>query len=314
MRRRVIQIGDSTQLISLPRKWAKLYNIKKGQELEIEEEGDKLIVRTNSTPKLNEIEIDVTNLDRSSILHALRNIYRRGYDSICVKFNQQLTNHYRIGKEKKMISIIHDEVNRLPGLEIIQQKENFCIIKGVSDISDKEFDNVLRRIFILLTDMSSDLLNGIKNADPVLVETIEEKHFSVTKFISYCLRSLNKKGYPESSKLPMLYHIISNIWIISGAIKYCARQYLRYNKKMKKESVQFLEMIDKQINLYYDLFYKFDLKKVRELSENKEKIKTELDTLPAKKIPYDELIIIHKLSDCLEPILDITGARIALEY
>ena len=37
MRRKVIQIAESTQLISLPRKWALKYNIKKGEELEIEE-------------------------------------------------------------------------------------------------------------------------------------------------------------------------------------------------------------------------------------------------------------------------------------
>ena len=33
MKRRVIQIGNSTQLISLPRKWAQQFGVKKGDEI-----------------------------------------------------------------------------------------------------------------------------------------------------------------------------------------------------------------------------------------------------------------------------------------
>jgi len=44
MRRKVIQIADSTQLVSLPRKWALKHGIKKGDELNIEEKGSELLV------------------------------------------------------------------------------------------------------------------------------------------------------------------------------------------------------------------------------------------------------------------------------
>ena len=44
MKRKVIQIADSTQLISLPRKWAQKFNIKKGDELEVEEHDNKIVV------------------------------------------------------------------------------------------------------------------------------------------------------------------------------------------------------------------------------------------------------------------------------
>ena len=41
MRRKVIQIAGSTQLISLPRKWAIRQGIEKGEELNIDEQGNK---------------------------------------------------------------------------------------------------------------------------------------------------------------------------------------------------------------------------------------------------------------------------------
>ncbi len=314
MKRKVIQIAESTQLISLPRKWCLQYGIKKGDELDVEPQSDKLVIRTSRVPEISEIEIDVSNLDRSSILHTLRNVYRRGVNTIKVNFSKQVTTHYRTGDSKKIISVIHEEANRLPGLEIIQQRENFCLLKGVSDINEKEFDNVLRRSFILLTDMSKDLLMGVKNNDRVLVETIEEKHFSVTKFINLCLRMLNQKNHLEANKMTVIYHIISTLWLVSGSIKYCARDFLRYNKKISPDAYRFMELIDQQIQLYYEIFYRFNLDKARKMSENKETIKSELDTLLEKKINPHEVTMVSKLATCLESIVDITGARAALEF
>lgn len=314
MKRKVIQIANSTQLVSLPRKWSLKYGIKKGDELEVEEVSDHLIIRTNHVPDLKEVEIEVGQLDRSSILHVLRNLYRRGYNIIKINFDKQIAPHYRLKDQKKIISIIHEEVNRLPGLEIIQQRENFCLIKNVSEVNEKEFDNILRRVFILLTDMSTDLLRGMKNVDLVLVETIEEKHFSVTKFINLCLRMLNQKSPVEDTKLTFLYHLVSTIWFISSSIKYCARDFLNYKKELSVDAYRLMELIDNQIKQFYEFFYKFDIEKMRKLSENKEDIKNALEQLSGKNISPKEIIILDKMSNCLEMMVDMVGARVALQF
>jgi len=59
MRRKVIQIAESTQLISLPRKWAVRYQVKKGDELNIEEQGSTLIVSTQNEIATKKITLDV---------------------------------------------------------------------------------------------------------------------------------------------------------------------------------------------------------------------------------------------------------------
>ena len=46
MKRKVIQIAESTQLVSLPRKWALKYGVKKGDEVDVLEEGNKIVVST----------------------------------------------------------------------------------------------------------------------------------------------------------------------------------------------------------------------------------------------------------------------------
>ena len=65
MKRKVIQIANSTQLISLPREWAKKYNIKKGDELEIEAKGNKLEICCEKDIELENISINISGLDRN---------------------------------------------------------------------------------------------------------------------------------------------------------------------------------------------------------------------------------------------------------
>ena len=125
MKRKVIQIADSTQLVSLPRKWAIRYNIKKGDEVEVEEQGNKLLIGTEKTHDIGSIEVDISSLDRDSFMFLIRILYIRGYNEIKLTFNNPLADHHRIGKKVKVISEIHNEVNRLTGIEVIQQKENF---------------------------------------------------------------------------------------------------------------------------------------------------------------------------------------------
>ena len=313
IKRRVIQIANSTQLISLPRKWTQRYGIKKGDELEIEENNNKLTVKIEKEVELKSIEVDVTNLNRTMILYYMQNLYRMGYDEVKVIFNNSLTKHLRTDKEVNVISVLHKEVNRLLGFEIIQQRDNFALIKDISNSSIKEFDNVLRRVFLLLNDASTDLLKGVNELNTTLLETIEEKHDSITKFISYCLRLLNKYGYSDYKKTSVIYHILGTLDRAADVFKYAARDLLKFKHKLNIKTIQLFEMIDKQIKLFSEFFFKFDLKKIDELYNNRNKFLVLLNQ-QSSKIPYDELVLISRLGQAFELLLEMQVARMGMEY
>jgi phosphate uptake regulator len=230
MKRKIIQIADSTQLVSLPRKWSKKYNLTKGEELEIEEKGNSLLVKTEKGDKVCSAEIDVSNLDRTSILYYMEILYRMGYDEIHMKFSNQETEHYRLGKKVSVISVIHYVSSRLIGMEIIQQKQNSVQLKSLQITSNKEFDTVVKRTFILLKDTSKDFIKGAENADDVLLQTIEEKHDSIARFISYGLRILNKHGPTENQNPFILYHTLNQLDKLTDIIKYSARELIEHKK------------------------------------------------------------------------------------
>lgn len=313
MKRKVIQIANSTQLISLPRKWSLKYNIKKGDELEVEEQGNKILVGTEKGQEQRNIEIDVTGLDRTSILYYIQNLYRVGYDEIKVIFDEPTTTHFRINEKKNVITIIHTEVNRLIGYEIVQQKENFCVIMDLSQSSIIEFDNILRRIFLLLNDANSDLLKGAKDMDISLIETIEEKHDSITKFISYCLRLLNKYGYPDHKKTMVLYHILATFDKIIDVLKNASRDLLKFKHRLNNKTIQLFNIINKTNRLYSEFFFKFDLKKAVQIYKNRNEM-LNLLYLYRNKLPTDELVLVSKMEHALELLTDVEVARMGIGH
>ena len=311
MKRKVIQIANSTQLVSLPRKWAQKYGIKKGDEIEVEEQGNKIVVSTEKGVGLDEIEFDITGLDRSSILHTIRAAYRKGYDEIALKFDDPLTTHFRLNKEIKVISIIHKEVNGLVGFEIIQQKESFCLIKDISQPSTKEFDTALRRIFLLLNDTNKDLINGAKSNNFVLIETIEEKHDTISKFVSYCLRLLSKYGYEDHKKITSLYHIIANIDKIADLLKYTARDILVSKPTFAKDSKIILTSIMNSISDYSDLFFKFETTKIVNFMKNRDKATKMIKN--SKNISLNEMRLLNNMENILELLLDLRNRQIIIK-
>lgn len=315
--RKLISFGKTSYVLSIPKSWIQKNNLKKGSLIAVEEKDSNIVLLphsdTNEISKRKSIEVDISGIDRTSILYVIRSAYKMGYDDIKLIYSSPLSSHFRINKEEKVISIVHEEVDRLVGIEVVQQKENFCIIKDLSELSSAEFESALRRVFLLLNDAAKDFIDAIKSDDRVLLETIEEKHNSVTKFVSYCLRLINKGKYADYKKGAVLYHIISNLDKITDVIKYSARDIIIMNKKLKRETVKIMEDILNSIPSYYSMFYKFDFKKSSEIYKNRD-ICTKGISEATSKVPAKELLIMGKTASILELITDLSEARMAFEY
>lgn len=313
IKRKVIQIANSTQLVSLPRKWAQKYNIKKGDELDVEEQGNNIIIGTEKTQEPGSIEVDITILDRDSLMFLIRVLYIKGYDEVKLTFNNPITSHHRTGKKVKVISEIHAEVNRLTGMEVIQQKENFCMLKVLTQSSIKDFDVILRRIFLLITDASNDLIKGAEKGDKYLVESIEEKHNSITKFMANALRLLNKVGHPDYKNTLSYYYIIESLDCINDVLKESARDIVKSNIKISKPCGNILLRINESLSDYHRLFYKFDFKLVEKISADRYKIIDDIKLL-SRALSKEDIRLAMNMERIVEIIYTLKAARMALEY
>ncbi len=312
MKRKIIQIANSTQLVSLPRKWCLANNIKKGDEIDVDEQGAQVIVSSEKKKVPTFIELDITGLDRTSLFYVIRALYKKGYDEIKVKFDKPTTKHFRKNKELNMITLIHEEATRLPGMEVIQQKENFCLLKAISDAQSSELQVILKRIFNLFMDAYSDLIEGAKKKNRTLLETIREKHDTITKFISHSQRLLNKNVTINKDNYSLLY-ILAQLDVITDMLNVSARNIIHYNKLISKPTVEILQGLYKSFEMYATLFQKFDKKLIIEISKNKVKVDTNIVTI-GKKLPFEEMHLILTMQGSLNILRCLTESSFAMHY
>ena len=298
MKRKVIQIAESTQLVSLPRIWAKKYNVQKGDELEVTMKDNILEISTERKDHLSEITIDITNLDRTSVFYVLRSAYRRGFDIIKVKFNNKTTMHYRTGEKVLVSSLLHQELQRWVGMQIIEQKENYFVYKSISKPSFEEIDLMLRRTFLLLMDACDEFVKAVGEKDNLILSAMDEKFYNILIFITYCQRLLNKIGYSEKYKNSLLYVLLVNLNKMGDILRYGARDAAKL-QKVHPKTVSILKEIFGTIRIYYDLFYKFDFNKFTQIYKIRDTILRDIDAVK-KTVTVEELMLLVYCRQILE--------------
>lgn len=192
MERKIVKHGPATMMISIPAKWIKKQGLKKGDELSIEQKDNYLIIGVDKAKQILETEIDLSVLEESSIRTILTNIYRLGYDKINMKYS-----------DENMFDVIARTVEKnLIGFEIIENKNNVCLIESITEPSKYKFDNVLSKIFLNieeLFDIGEKLLKGE-------VCEFEDRERKILQFDNFCKRVIAKNNLSENSFLSWGFH------------------------------------------------------------------------------------------------------------
>ena len=144
MKRKVIQLAGKTAVVSLPSKWVKKYGVLKGDEVEVEEQGHELIIRTKSVQKAQHVAVDIRNLEERAIRHVLSGLHRYGYEEIIIAYD-----------EKNSLKVVNDLVkNTFIGFAVIEQTSKKCTLRNISSELQEEFDTALRRAFLVTLSLS----------------------------------------------------------------------------------------------------------------------------------------------------------------
>ncbi len=298
----------------MPRKWSQKYNIQKGDELDIKEEGSKLFVSVEEkTDRVPEIGVKVDQLDKDSLIFLLRALYIRGYDQIRFSFANPYLFHHRLGKKVTISSVIHEEVAICQGLDIIQERGDFILIKNISASSTKEFDTLLRRIFLLIIDTTNDLYIGAKNRDYALLETFQDKHDTVTRLINYNLKILNTIGHPNYKDTVLLSNILSLLDVVIDILKNTARDIIDAEMKLGAKAINVVNRVHDSVRLYYDLFYNFSFDKAEKFIEYRNGVLDEIKK-QTKDLSKNDVRIVVMVEHILEILRDTYSSRMAMQY
>ena len=313
MKRKIIKQGHNTLTVTLPAKWVEKKGMKAGDEVDISERDGSLLIGGQVDSSKKEISVDISGLDRTTILILLQGLYRYGYDTIEITSKDSSVIHHRISGKKNLSEIIYDIANRFVGSEVISASKNRYVIKRIAEESIDDFPAVLRRVFLLLNEMMENLIAGLRNKDMEVLQAIEFQHSNLKKFINFCLRLLNKYGYGSQGKTAFYFNTISLLSKTEDIIKNHSRYVIRH--KIVANSSGFftlLSEIQQSLRRFYEIFYDYDLSKVAELNKHRDKFRSELFSY-GKELSKGENILIGGLSQVVELILDMTETRMALE-
>lgn len=252
MKRKVIQIAESTHLISLPKAWTRANNVKKGDELEVDLQGPRLVVRTlqGDTTEATEFDLSGMELMTSRFLHAL---YKRGIDEVTLKFPQPET-----------LELIKNSLGKeTVGYEITDQSRTSCIVRNVSG-ELAEFDAILRRTFLLLNTLAKDTHTELSTGNFQHIGNVALLEEANNRFTTSLRRSLNKRGSERFDKVGPIYYVLEELEHLADNYKYlCSYMAKQKPAKLHAESLSMLADANAMVDMFYRMFYKFD----RELLE-----------------------------------------------
>ena len=303
MKRKVIQIAGSTQLVSLPRKWAQAHNVKKGDEVDVQEDGDKVIVSINSVPLIEKAEIDISGL--GNMTHrVLGSYYRAGVDEIKVIYDAPA-----------LIETVYDSLNRetMIGFEVLEQGSDYCLLKYVAG-EIEGFDNVLRRVFLLLVNMSSECIRLLKERKFDVINSLSFLEKSNNRFTTICRRVLNKStSLSGQAAIGPLYFIIESLENIADEYKYLAQHYAKLaNKKASfdKDALATFEKANSMVSLFSEAYYKFDISKLAEMKAIRDEVIDAAHDIFEKKVSSVDIWLTHHSIVLVTLVFNLVGPLI----
>ena len=330
MKRKVIKQGHNTLTIPIPSKWAKRFNLSAGDEIDLFERENGLFISTEKRNEFLKTELNMSGLDIPTIWKYFMAIYREGYDEIIMKFNPnskwdspyKFFIHHKLdqkyGKDslkKNPVEFLQELVNRFIGYEIINYGKDFVTIKEMSEPTSREFDNALRRIFLLLQQMAEEICESLDSKDTKTLSHIHDIDTNIDKFHDYCIRILNKIGNKDSKKSSIFFSILFFLELIGDEFKNISHHLLYDFQKGDYNHIKDVtESIKQQFDLFYEIFYKFDDNKIIKMSELDKSRYFNVENVYKKVKKDEEKEIFHHIRIITRYINALTELRIEMEF
>src|SRR3989338_7296591 len=94
MKRKIIRLGKTTLVASLPTKWTREFNLNRGDYLDVEERNGELILSAKKVVKETEKNLDFTKTNNTLLVMInLQEAYYAGFNTISIIHNPELEDY-----------------------------------------------------------------------------------------------------------------------------------------------------------------------------------------------------------------------------
>lgn len=298
MKRKVVQQGPATLMISLPSKWVKENNVSKGDELDLAEEKGKIIL-TVDAPSTNTLSKEHAVVDFGVFNEYFVNyFYQKGYDEVLIRC-----------KDPEVALLVEKRARELMGFEVVEKGKNFVRVKSLMKIDQQEFDTVFKKLFQITLVMGDKITEASEQkSDEKKKEILAEVVFDEkenNKYCDLCMRILfkNKYQYPDDGF--SYFALLRELEQIGDLYKYLAQAILS-SEQISSDFISLYKNVHAYFRLYYDLFYRYDVEKAQRFFSEKDL----LLRLSAEQITHatkEQTILLSYLLILTRKIFDLKG-------
>ncbi len=239
MRRKLIKQGGSGLTCYLPKKWIDRNNLKSGQEVEIDEEDNKILIWPGEhVAEKKKITITLEFQSHEYYRSLIGGLYRGGYDEITVQFSNS-----------KTLIELQKIVDSLYGFEIFDIGEKTCTIKSVYSEEQADVEGSFNKMIFTIKLMHQKITTPSKKEETEEDDTREEMNNykqQILKQRDLISRIITKHKLVDNKHFPY-YQLSHYLWSI-------ARNYfyLYENRRaITKESQDYIV----KTNAFFDSFF-----------------------------------------------------------
>ncbi|MDP3728781.1 MAG: hypothetical protein Q8R18_04985 [bacterium] len=256
MKRKIIALGKRTVVLTLPNPWVREKNLNPGDYLELEEHGNWLSLSLIGQQREQEIEQDITHLDRM-LNRYIGALYKAGYDKIKLKITK-----------KQLPTIQNTLQTTCVGFEIVKTTHTEIFIHRVAKLEIEEVDDLIKRIFFTLQTNAQDLVLALHTKKKEDFLAVIKKDYILNRYADTARRYVNKE-----KKDPLSYALAEQLENIGDWYKDQAKEAL---EKIPKIPIEKLKEINTCIELLYDLYFAFTLEKLEAFGKKVDELKGDL--------------------------------------
>ncbi len=176
--RKVQKTGGSSYIISLPKEWVEKHGIEKQDTVGILSQPDGNLLITpyiDSQQYEKEKHFDVDEIkDPNYLFRLLVGAYIMGYKVIKITVSGN--------KFKPIIrETIESFINITIGSEIIEETNNYILIKDLLNPKEMPFEKTIKRMYILVQDMHEEAVKALETGNVDLAQKVIERDDQVDK-------------------------------------------------------------------------------------------------------------------------------------
>lgn len=245
--RRVIQLSPTTKVVSLPVNWLSQNMIRKGDYVNVEECGSRIIIETTKSNS-DTVNIDLTKLTDELLWTAVDAFYMLGYSDIKLKLTDS---------QKKLLPKV---IKYFPIFIIASETGSTLELKALSTNLSIDFDKTIQHIKHVVSNMIDEAISMIERREWESLINIKKLDYTINTYTSMCFRQLNI-GKISNAGTWAQYVKITELYADRLCMLFDA---ISREKKLDKKDLTLIKKINELYNDAFVLLKKFSIEKINE--------------------------------------------------